>query len=488
MSFAISRWLAHVVQPGRSPQRRSIRLSKQRESEGLPPDAFAALEHAFWPASATTLIHVAGVAVTAGLHGEVLMLDPWVLEAPAALRTGRAQHLLSTSRMVNAFFEFVSSGLIGMLCDKIGRRPVAVSTQMGQLIEFIFFAACARNCIFASAEGLKLYNVGAWVIGARSVSGILGNFMVPLKTYVADVSTPATLPQNFGRQAVASFCGLVAGPLLGLVLLSLACNQAVYLFAAATSVCNIACIVWMWPSHRDVGKVVPWEQANPFVLFRGLLQGNFVLRIYCTMNFIDHLALNMVFSAMPLFMLDRFGWHGANILCFFIALGVCNALACGILMPFLIDHCGEVWTLKFGYFASWLSFVCFSLAGLTSSGILFACVLPIFAAGVISGPVQTGMANREVGREELGRLAGAYSIAETVGKFVAPLLTGLIVERTIRSSFPSFVFFAASLCLLPGILLAFLVERFTVAVDVGEAGLLPGVELQKSPKNEDRLI
>merc|ERR1712228_75211 len=58
---------------------------------------------------------------------------------------------------------------------------------------------------------------------------------------------------------------------------------------------------------------------------------------------------------------------------------------------------------------------------------------------------------------ELGRLSGAYSVLETLAKAFAPILAGGVMEATIEGSMSSFVFLTASMVLIPGAVLAFVV-------------------------------
>merc|ERR1712039_784060 len=94
----------------------------------------------------------------------------------------------------------------------------------------------------------------------------------------------------------------------------------------------------------------------------------------------------------------------------------------GILMPWLVKTYGEGSVLRLGYIGTCSAYLAFFLVGSTTQGRLFYLCLFLFTGGYISVPMQQSMANRLVSRSELGRLSGAMSALETLGKMTAPLL------------------------------------------------------------------
>lgn len=423
-----------------------------------------------WPVLLTQFLHMIAVGMSGIYYAEVLLDSPYSLgkvhnsqgvELTETEILSRTQTLLSLISMANSICELLSSAFLGVLCDKLGRWQVAILTQTGQFIDFFVASMCT---VPFAQRGFHFERSGFAIMVARSVAGLCGNFRVPAMCCMADLSTPETVGKNFGFLGAVSGLALIFGPIAAMVLVQTGFLRSVFLASSLMSITNMVIITRYWPKAVQ-NPSTPWKGANPIELVRSVVGRSATLRTYGIMNFLDAFATSMFLGTMALFTKFRFGWTQANLAPFFLLFGLMMPFQLGVVLPALLKRFSQPQVLKYGYLTSCLAFFLFFLAGLTSSSVLFVLVVFPFTLGFISNPTQTVMANQEVEDWELGRLSGAYSILETTGKTVAPLIAGVVMNRTLQSVFPSFVYLVASAILFPGVVLAFRLGALVEAAD-----------------------
>src|SRR5216684_8105053 len=96
--------------------------------------------------------------------------------------------------------QFVATALLGKLSDRIGRRPVLLTTMLVNAVGYALFA-------FAGSY---------WVLFlSRVVSGFAGGNISAAQAYVADITTPAERSKGMGMIGAAFGLGFIVGPALG---------------------------------------------------------------------------------------------------------------------------------------------------------------------------------------------------------------------------------------------------------------------------------
>jgi len=423
-----------------------------------------ALDFPVWPAVLSIYLHVSAISLAMPFYSEILLTSNYSMKEGASEQLGRTQVLLSLTLVCNAGFELLSSGLLGVLCDRLGRKPIAIMSQVGQFIDFSVASLCCAPIIDGSTFVVDRIVI-AMVI-ARSVAGLFGNMRVPVHAYVGDVSTPTSGPRNFSLIGIASGVALISGPAIASIILANTPHIRVLLFTAANlSLLNIAFIACKWPWYTpDAKNQVPWLDASPYHLLKSTLLKSRSLLIFGVLNFLDAFCLHMIFAAFPLFTKKHFGWGPRNLTAFFLCIGLGVPVQVGFVLRMLLRYLSEFAILQAGYIASCLAFFLFFVVGLGSIGWLAYPIVVVLTFGLISNPIQTALAVREVPREELGRLSGAYSIMETSGKLVAPVVAASAMNATIDGEIPSAVFLISCLFIIPGIMLSFIVPRYCTQV------------------------
>jgi MFS family permease len=100
---------------------------------------------------------------------------------------------------IYSFMQFVATALLGKLSDRIGRRPVLLTTMLCNAVGYVLFA-------FAGSYWLLFLS--------RLISGFAGGNISVAQAYMADITTPAERSRGMGIVGAAFGIGFSAGPAL----------------------------------------------------------------------------------------------------------------------------------------------------------------------------------------------------------------------------------------------------------------------------------
>src|SRR5580698_4725649 len=98
---------------------------------------------------------------------------------------------------------FMAGPVLGLLSDRLGRRPVLLISMFGLGLDFLFMA-------FAPSL--------AWLFVGRLISGATSGVFSTANAYVADITPPDRRARAFGWMGAAFSIGFLAGPAIGGVL------------------------------------------------------------------------------------------------------------------------------------------------------------------------------------------------------------------------------------------------------------------------------
>ena len=96
--------------------------------------------------------------------------------------------------------QFVATALLGRLSDRIGRRPILLTTMLFNAAGYVLFA-------FAPSY--------AALFLARVISGFASGNISAAQAYVADITPPAERARGMGILGAAFGIGFVLGPMIG---------------------------------------------------------------------------------------------------------------------------------------------------------------------------------------------------------------------------------------------------------------------------------
>jgi MFS transporter, DHA1 family, tetracycline resistance protein len=311
---------------------------------------------------------------------------------------------------------------LGDWSDKYGRRPVLIFSLLGTVVSFVMLAV---------AHSITMLFL------ARIVDGLSGGNISTARAYVADITQPKDRARAYGLIGAAFGLGFIFGPALGGVLAKVSYTAPIWAAAAITLVATA--MAWLWlpetvhRAHAGVG--------NPFRYLPELLRRGEVGRML-VIDFVYWFAFSIFQTTFALFAARRFGFDAPETGYVFSAFGVLGAIIQGGMIRPIVHRFGDATTFRWG-----LMFGVFGLvaASLSHTVVLFLLTLVPLAFGIGFGhPTVASLVSRVARDNEQGRVQGAASAVESLGRTVGPVWGNASLGRFGEST----PYLSAAACLL----------------------------------------
>ena len=307
---------------------------------------------------------------------------------------------------------------LGRLSDRIGRRPVLVTSIAGGVLAYVLFA-------FAPSFWL--------LVLARALSGVAASNYSIAQAYLADVSKPEERSKAMGLIGAAFGLGFVLGPAFGGLLSNFAGHLAVPLAAAGLSLVNfLFALVWLPESlpaeRRSRTASSAWFDLRGF----GRLAGNNPLFGLLVLYFLVTFCFSLMEATLTLFCLRRFGWGPAKVSGFFVYIGIVLVFVQGGMIGPLVRRFGERRLVLAGIVL--MAAGLFFLPAASTLG-LFAATGALLAIGNgINNPTTLGLISRLTDESEQGGTIGLSrsfsALARTLGPPAGTYLFGMAGVRS----------------------------------------------------------
>jgi multidrug resistance protein len=338
--------------------------------------------------------------------------------------------------VIYATAQFFAAPLFGKLGDRFGRRPVLLAS------------------VFGSAVGYLIFGLGGalWVLFlSRLIDGITGGNMSTASAYIADISEPEELAQNFTLVGMAWAIGLVLGPALGAVFGKLSLEAPAYA-AAVLSLLSVGLGFFFLPEslpkERRETKPIRVQDINPFLSIGQMVRKptlGSILLVLCLFNF----AFNGINNTEPLFLIYKFSAGQEQIGLQLVLIGITLAVVQIWLVPVFVRAYGE----------KRVAIIC--LVG-QAVGNLAAFLTPFLwlmypvtmlnrAVSAFIFPTLTALSTNAVSPREQGVLMGVMTALSSLMTILGPLFAGAVYDHVM----PGAPYWAgAAAFLLAGIVLA----------------------------------
>lgn len=357
--------------------------------------------------------------------------------------------------------------MLGMLSDRLGRRPVLLISFGGLAIDFL---------VMAFAPNLWWLFLGRLINGATAASFSTAN------AYVADVTPPQERARTYGLMGSAFSFGFLVGPALGGFLaggvvqhyLGDFALRVPFLVSAALTGINWLYGFFVLPESLPPGRRVStfdWRRANPLGSLAFLRRHGQLLGL-ASVGFLFQLSHTVLPSIFVLYAGYRYGWGPDLVGLAMMGTGLLGLLVQTQFVGPVVARIGERGSLLLGAAGGALGFACY---GLAPTGWTYLASAPVFALMNFLQPGLMGLMTRRVGPSEQGQLQGANQGLQGIASVAGPMIFGLTFAWAVRHEatlhMPGLPIFIASMLMAGALLLALRVghaQPRAVPVPAGE--------------------
>ena len=303
--------------------------------------------------------------------------------------------------------QLVAAPILGDWSDRYGRRPILIFSLLGTVASFV---------LLALARSITMLFI------ARIVDGLSGGNISTARAYVADITEPKDRARAYGLIGMAFGLGFIFGPALSGVLVKVSITAPIWAAAAITLLATA--VAWLW-----LPETVHRAQAGTGMPFRNLpdLLRRPALGRVLVIDFVYWFAFAIFQTTFALFTARRFRFDASQTGYFFSAFGVLGAIVQGGLIRPVVHRLGDKPTFIVGLVCSAFGLVA---ATLTHSVAVFAVTLVPLALGIGFGhPTISSLVSRAARGDEQGRVQGAASAVESLGRTVGPIWGNASLQR-----------------------------------------------------------
>jgi MFS transporter, DHA1 family, tetracycline resistance protein len=234
--------------------------------------------------------------LTFGMIGPVL---PKMIAGFVGNDYAHAAEIIGIFATAWALMQFFCSPLLGLLSDRIGRRPVILLSNAVTAVDY---------AIMALAPNLW------WLFAGRVLSGIATANMTAASAYITDVTPPGKRAAAFGMIGSAFGLGFMLGPAIGGLVGTL--NPRFTFWAAAGfALLNTLYGLFVLPESLPRERRTPrleWKRANPVGSLR-LLRSHHELWGLSWVNFITYVGHEVFPNVWVIYCIAAFGWSTGSV-------------------------------------------------------------------------------------------------------------------------------------------------------------------------------
>jgi MFS family permease len=345
--------------------------------------------------------------------------------------------LVFSAYSVGAFF---GEPFWGRLSDRIGRKPILISTVTGNCLCYLALA-------FAPTVSV------AFIV--RFLGGMVSGNGSVVQGYIADVTPPDERTGRMSLLSAAYNMGFILGPALGGVLAHPSAGHAGFripllVASSLSAICAVGLALFLRESRTRNARfaVQPSRYAVIGQAFRHPTISSLML-----VTLLGGCAFNGIESVFGFWTAARFHWGPQQIGWAFTAVGVSAALCQIFVTGPMSQRYGQATMLAAGMA---LTMVCTALQPLGVGGLTVVPLLALAAFGQsVAWPNVSALISRHVDWEHQGQFLGLNNATGSLARVVGPLLANLAFSN-IAVDAP---FFLAGLTVLPAIWIALRARR-----------------------------
>ena len=346
-------------------------------------------------------------------------------------------------------FQLIGAPVLGRWSDRFGRKRILFLSQMGTFISWLVFLV-AFALPTTSLVNVDWGPTGSFLITlpllvlvlARALDGATGGNVSVANAYLADVSREEDRARNFGKMAVSSNLGFVAGPALAGLLGATAWGVVAPVVAAATIslVATLAvafglpesrrrCILSRSPEQTNMRKLMGQEQKDCFEMKAAAkltlpeLLGLPNIPAVFTIYFLVMLSFSFFYVSFPVFAIGTLGWSLTETGVFFAVMGLLMVVVQGPILARVSGLVAEKPLIVIGGLALAVGFRLFDAT--TDAGIYLAVSLMALGNGLM-WPSVLSVLSKTAGNQYQGLVQGIAGSLGAVASMAGLIAGGLL--------------------------------------------------------------
>ncbi|TDE86557.1 MFS transporter [Deinococcus sp. S9] len=331
-------------------------------------------------------------------------------------QAGRQAAVLGWLGASYALLSFFAAPVLGALSDAYGRRPVLMLSLLGSALGYV---------IFGLGGSLGMLFLG------RGIDGLTAGGISALFGFLADTTPEEDRGRVFGQVGATVGAGFIIGPAVGGALSHLSLNAPMFA-AAAVCLLNLLWGAFVLPEslppsrrsrHFDTAHLNPLRQLSGALAFPGV-------RRLVTVSVLFILPFSIMQVVLALLGRDVLGWGPAQTSTAFTLVGVCDIVAQGLLLPWLLKALRERGVALLGLGLGMLGMVGLALLPvLPSAALLYASVITFASGEGIFNAALGALVSISAPPDAQGRVQGGTQALSSLAQAAGPLAGGQLYGR-----------------------------------------------------------
>lgn len=344
-----------------------------------------------------------------------------------------------------AFFQFLSTPVIGRLSDRYGRKPLLLISIFGSFLSL---------ALFASAKTIFILFL------ARILDGITGGNLSVAQAMIADTTTGKERAKGFGVLGAMWGLGFLIGPAIGGFMSTISLTAPFWFASFLALIATILGAIIL--KETLVKKVILKQKSEPLFNFKaiGLALLNPTIGSALLLTFISYFAHHALIIAFQTYTVDELKLSAQTIGIIFATIGLLLVFVRSIGLRFVLDIVkSNKKIIAVSLLLSSLSLFLLSFF----SGLTAFLILTFFYVAVYSliHPVLTNIISKRVNVEDQGVILGINQSYASLGQVLGPVSAGIISQINVK-----LIFSWSSLLLFIGFLLSYYLKTASKKADL----------------------
>ncbi len=362
--------------------------------------------------------------------GIIIPLGPYL-----GTQVGATPFEIGLLMSIYSIMQFIFAPMWGRLSDRLGRRPIILTSLLGGAI----------------AHTLYAYSDSVWMLFlGRGLAGFFGANISAAMAYIADVTDKKNRSKGMGLIGAAFGLGFILGPPIGGFLgelgTNISHNPPFGLGFGALGASALCLMNFLLASKVLKESLTPeirsrlLKRESRFVMIKKFVTKE-TLGALLLIGFLATTAMANMESTLGLYVKDRWNWSLKQTGFAFAYIGMIHVFTQGFLIRKLMPKLGEAKMMTIGLVLATIGFT--GIAFVNSSTPLALTVTFLgFGMGVFN-PSLMGSISLTANPEDQGAVMGVQQSFSALGRIIGPITGGWIYENIDRpASFIAAGFFA----------------------------------------------